>query len=169
MRGKRGISDKMRRDAILICELAGHCAEAIGDSVEDAGASKGASSLAIDARWAARDCAWPSLGYADSCLEAAALLRDGWSPGDPVVRRGGGSWKPGALTVEWSGSYRVEFDAELIEGALDADATDEAIHAAIRSDAINIAEEQSCADSGVRGISDAHIAAVRAVLKERAP
>lgn len=24
-------------------------------------------------------------------LEAAALLRDGWSPGDPVVRRGGGS------------------------------------------------------------------------------
>lgn len=27
----------------------------------------------------------------DAYLEAAALLRDGWSPGDPVVRRGGGS------------------------------------------------------------------------------
>lgn len=77
--------------------------------------------------------------------------------------------KPGALTVEWCGSYRVEFDAYLIADGLDADATDDAIRAAIRSDAINIAEEQSNADSGVRGITDDHIAAVRAALKERAP
>jgi len=38
---------------------------------------------------------WEASGFAldlaTDCLEAAALLRDGWSPGDPVVRRGGGS------------------------------------------------------------------------------
>lgn len=75
--------------------------------------------------------------------------------------------KPGALTVEWSGSYRVEFDADLVACDLDGDATDEAIRDAIRSDAIAAAEEQSHADSAVRDITDDHIAAVRAALKER--
>lgn len=28
-------------------------------------------------------------GYYDGCIEAECLLRDGWSPGDPVVRLGG--------------------------------------------------------------------------------
>lgn len=77
--------------------------------------------------------------------------------------------KPGKLTVEWSGSYRVEFDAESAACDLDDDATDEAIRAAIETDAVAIAADQSHATGRVRGISDAHIAAVRAVLKERAP
>ncbi len=81
------IGDKTRADAATLCELAGNCADAISEIVVDTEASKAASLLATDARWAASDCAWPSLGYADSCLEAAALLRDGWSPGDPVKRK----------------------------------------------------------------------------------
>lgn len=76
--------------------------------------------------------------------------------------------KPGALTVEWSGSYRVEFDVDLIVDDLGDNATDDEIRAAIRADAVRVAEEQSNADSGVHGITDAHIAAVRDAIKERA-
>ncbi len=81
------IGDKTRADAATLCELAGNCADAISEIVVDTEASKAASLLAFDARWAASDCARPRLGYTDSCLEAAALLRDGWSPGDPVERK----------------------------------------------------------------------------------
>ena len=83
----RKIGDMTRRRAIMVCELAGNCADAISEIVDVSSVSE----LAIAARWAANDCAWPALDYAGSCLEAAALLRDGWSPGDPVVRLRGGS------------------------------------------------------------------------------
>jgi len=75
--------------------------------------------------------------------------------------------KPGALTVEWCGSCHVEFDADLIADYVEVDAGDDEIRAAIESDASATAYEQSPASSRVRGITDDHIAAVRAALKER--
>lgn len=75
--------------------------------------------------------------------------------------------RPGSLTVEWSGSCCVDFDAESVACDLDDDATDDAIRAAVEADAVTIAAEQSHAAGRVRGITDDHIAAVRAELKER--
>lgn len=48
----------------------------------------------LSERWSKRACALAAITYngfnlvsfKDDVLEAAALLRDGWSPGDPVVR-----------------------------------------------------------------------------------
>lgn len=74
---------------------------------------------------------------------------------------------PAALTVEWCGSYRVEFDAESVASDLDAGATDAAIRAAIENNAVMVAYDQSPASSHVRGVTDAHVFAVRKILKER--
>jgi hypothetical protein len=87
----RRISKKTREEAIevLLC-----CAD---DRI------KGKRTTTSDigdgpSEWIASDAwteAWTSTDYVTNSefvyLEAAALLRDGWSPGDPVVRRGGGS------------------------------------------------------------------------------
>ena len=75
--------------------------------------------------------------------------------------------KPSKLTVEWSGSCRVDFDAEVIACDLDEDASDDAIRDAIESDAITTASDQSHATGRVRGIGPDHIAAIRAELAKR--
>lgn len=77
---------------------------------------------------------------------------------------------PPALTVEWCGSYHVEFDAESVASDLDdgaAAVTDAAIHAAIANNATAIAYAQSPAWRRVRGIGAEHIAAVRKILGTR--
>jgi hypothetical protein len=85
------ISKKTREEAIesLSVEADYHAAGAHqGGMLDRSRNAQNAVYVALGAVWYASGY---SLDLATDCLEAAALLRDGWSPGDPVVRRGGGS------------------------------------------------------------------------------
>ena len=93
----RKISKRTREQAILLCELTGNlgvdwgCGYAWCADVQFLIDLPHVALLAaVDARWSVADVIDDPEGnvrfYALTCLEAAALLRDGWSPGDPVVR-----------------------------------------------------------------------------------
>lgn len=86
----RKISKKTREDAITLCLLrADHWIRFPGaprwDNVQEF-KSIGASQASIDLFWNAYlVIGWLDLpSMADDYLEAAALLRDGWCPGEPI-------------------------------------------------------------------------------------
>ena len=85
------VTKKMRADAITICELDGGSARDCADSI---GAEDSAINLAVLAVRVVCDL---GVDWSDDLIdfidwrEAGGILRDGWSPGDPVVRRGGRS------------------------------------------------------------------------------
>lgn len=84
MRGK--ISKAVREEAIesLSVESDYHASGAHhGDLPDRSDSVLNAVYIALGAVWYASEY---SLDLATDCLEAAALLRDGWSPGDPVRR-----------------------------------------------------------------------------------
>jgi len=84
------ITRKIRNEAIMICELAGNdrvelatyerCRWAIFATFE----SLSLADAAFDA--VSTSPGAHTMGFCNNDLEAAALLRDGWSPGDPVRR-----------------------------------------------------------------------------------
>lgn len=84
----RAISKRTREEAILVCEVRScdiQLAErsSHSDRCEDLGASVHAGAVSWQAFLSVPD----EIGYADphaEWAEAAAILRDGWRPGDPV-------------------------------------------------------------------------------------
>jgi hypothetical protein len=90
-------SKRDRERAILGLEVAAdHCiaamanstidTEALQDSAMAAGVPERiAHGLVYDAWVRTMTITGNASRFADDCLEAAALLRDGWNPGDPVV------------------------------------------------------------------------------------
>lgn len=90
------ISKKLREEAILVasCEASNpDLAESTRTTADLLGASDEADELAFQAWCAVKDThlddtsLWPFPGRQAVSAEAAALLMDGWSPGDPVVLR----------------------------------------------------------------------------------
>ena len=83
---RRKISDRTRAQAIAICEQRSDVSNEMRSDgrVRD---ETGSSQTALELAWHARDVA-VSFGvyYGYRWLEASGLLRDGWCPGDPVVR-----------------------------------------------------------------------------------
>jgi hypothetical protein len=88
------ISKKVRDEAILICLCAAsntRAGEYYGIIATRLGLGAGKPLYAACAAMAAVDGILPTEGYRHVDAEAAALLADGWCPGDPVVLlRGGG-------------------------------------------------------------------------------
>lgn len=80
------ISRRVREEAIDACLIAAdhYVMNPEGDPRRVSGEPDdptGLKSTTLSAVWAAAGYGYP---IADDLLEAAALLRDGWSPGDPV-------------------------------------------------------------------------------------
>lgn len=88
------VSKKTREEAIelLRCAAGFDSAHGMIDArswLEPSWGSRRLASDAFDAVWRALVIQWShvwKIGWATLDLEAAALLEDGWSPGDPVVR-----------------------------------------------------------------------------------
>lgn len=85
------ISKRVREEAIEALLCAADTGQMDGNTgyIDDSGPGKAARRLAVAAQ-----SSFPVLSMwslVDDNLEAAALLRDGWSPGEPVERIGGGS------------------------------------------------------------------------------
>lgn len=92
-------TDEDRETAILICQIAASSEVAATEAalaIEPNGwgprfdlALAAISAVALSPWFFHDDSELPSYGHA--AAEAECLLRDGWSPGDPVVRLNGGS------------------------------------------------------------------------------
>jgi hypothetical protein len=85
------ISKKVREEAILglLCAAYDHAESVPVDSLQSLAMSAGVSE---EVAFGLCYRAWLSVlryvvEFDDACLEAAALLRDGWNPGDPVEVR----------------------------------------------------------------------------------
>ena len=79
------ISKRTREEAINVLILdAYNDVEVIPSTCRDGRGIDRLEYKALVAVWRATDY---TLDDDDDCLEAAALLRDGWCPGEPVVRR----------------------------------------------------------------------------------
>lgn len=96
------MADLVRDEAIMLLEFVHGTLDYLGHYLAaDAGVGDDALSLAVAAQTAVGQAVYghgirlstgESLNeqngeYDGTCLEAAALLRDGWSPGDPVEVR----------------------------------------------------------------------------------
>jgi len=81
------ISKRLREDSAVLCLVGAQvgglwtAAQLVdGTSVDEPNAARNLARVAHEAAYmAANDF------YEDALVEAAALLRDGWSPGDPIV------------------------------------------------------------------------------------
>ncbi|MBP9863395.1 MAG: hypothetical protein KBD62_35950 [Kofleriaceae bacterium] len=83
-------SKQVREEAAVLCMISAGTQYSISGAANAIDALPESEALAVRTRmdvsaWAWRARAAWSMDYDATCIEAAALLRDGWSPGDPIV------------------------------------------------------------------------------------